>query len=427
MKEKETRVLLVGYNGANNTGAEALLLSDIEDVRRVLGPSARITVPSLAPQNLRRYVREDASLRIVPIPILYFAALRRLVKEHDVIMLVEGSTYMDTWGSVLLWAFLWATLCAARLGKRCLAYAVDVGSLSRLNRWLVRKIASLTNLIVTRNRAALLRLASFGVRAPMEATADNAFTYRTSPVDAGWPQRAWSRARDGMMGLAVVDYSLFPVVPRAWGRKEDCYKWPYYFSRSRERRRQSERLAAGYAALADRIAAEHGLPVALIAMEEVDERLARAVRERMAHPEMARIFSSRVYNASQMTVLLRSLKLLVTCRYHAAVLSLAAQVPLIAVGHDLRLRTLFEDLGLLDQFFMEPRSPLVFEWLNERVDELLARPEQVRRLLDAGHAEHLSRALRNQSLLAREMGRSLGREPVPAPVGELATAVGGQS
>ena len=33
----QTQVLLVGYNGANNTGAEALLLSDIEDVRAVLG------------------------------------------------------------------------------------------------------------------------------------------------------------------------------------------------------------------------------------------------------------------------------------------------------------------------------------------------------------------------------------------------------
>jgi hypothetical protein len=31
------RVLMLGYNGANNTGAEALLLSDIEDVRAVLG------------------------------------------------------------------------------------------------------------------------------------------------------------------------------------------------------------------------------------------------------------------------------------------------------------------------------------------------------------------------------------------------------
>lgn len=126
------KVLMVGYNGANNTGAEALLLADIEDVRRALGPSTQITIPSLAPENPRRYVKEGPTLRIVKVPILYFVALRKLVKEHNLVMLVEGSTYMDTWGSVLLWASLWSTRCAARFGKRCIAYAVDAGSLSRL-------------------------------------------------------------------------------------------------------------------------------------------------------------------------------------------------------------------------------------------------------------------------------------------------------
>jgi hypothetical protein len=33
-------VLLMGYNGANNIGAEALLLADIQDIRAVLGPDA---------------------------------------------------------------------------------------------------------------------------------------------------------------------------------------------------------------------------------------------------------------------------------------------------------------------------------------------------------------------------------------------------
>ena len=404
MNENETKVLLVGYNGANNTGAEALLLSDIEDVRRVLGPGARITVPSLAPENLRRYVQEGPGLRIVPIPILYFAALRRLVKEHDLIMLVEGSTYMDTWGSVLLWAFLWTTLCAARFGKRCIAYAVDAGSLSRLNRWLVRRIASRTDLIVTRNRAAAERLVSFGVKAPIEVTADNAFMYRTRSQDDGWPQMQWPRAQDGMIGMAVVDFNLFPVVLRPWGKKADCYKWPYFFSRSSRRRQASEALAAGYAALADHVADRHGAPVALIAMEEVDERLALAIRGRMTHPEMARVYSSRVYNASQMTVLLRSLRLLVTSRYHAGVLSLGAQVPQVAVGHDLRLRTLYEDLGLPERLFIDPRGPSMFERLDSCIDELSSSSGEISQLLGTGHAEHYWRASRNRQLLARALG-----------------------
>ncbi|HVP19326.1 MAG TPA: polysaccharide pyruvyl transferase family protein [Spirochaetia bacterium] len=395
------KVLMVGYNGANNTGAEALLLSDIEDVRRVLGPTAQITVPSIAPENLRRYVQEGPTLRIVQIPILYFRALWKLVKEHDLVMLVEGSTYMDTWGSVLLWGFLWVTRCAARFGKRCIAYAVDAGSLSPINRWLVRKIASRTDLIVTRNKAAADRLAALGVSAPILWTADNAFTFHVSFDDAGWPQREWPKARDGMVGMAVVDFNLFPVVMRPWGRKNDCYKWPYYFSRSRARRRSSRELAEGYAAIADRIASRYGAPVALICMEEVDEKLARAVHRLMKRPEMARVFSARLDNASRMTVLLRSLRLLVTSRYHAAVLSLAARVPQIAVGHDLRLRTLYEDLGIRDSLFIDPHSPRMLDELEDRINRLMRAPDEVRSVLNAGHAAHLGRARQNAALLEK--------------------------
>jgi len=423
MNTQVLKVLMAGYNGANNTGAEALLLSDIQDVRSVLGTSTLITVPSLAPENLRRYVKEGPTLRIVRVPIIYFRALWKLVKEHDVVMLVEGSTYMDTWGSVLLWAFLWCTLCAAWLGKRCVAYAVDAGRLSRLNRWLVRRIASRTNLIITRNTAAAERLASSGVTAPIKATADNAFTYETRPEDEGWQEREWPLTGGGMVGLAMVDYSLFPVVMRPLGKKADCYKWPYYFSRSAALRATSRELAAGYAQTADRIAERYGAPVALICMEEVDERLALAVRALMAHPEMARIFSARVYNASQMTVLLRSLRLLVTCRYHAAVLSLRARVPQIAVGHDLRLRTLYQDLGLKDRFFFDPHAPGLFPWLNARIDDLLENPEEQVEALRSGHRDHIGRAMRNRRLLAEEMGKATAGAVIPDPQASLA-AVG---
>ena len=71
-------------------------------------------------------------------------------------------------------------------------------------------------------------------------------------------------------------------------------------------------------------------------------------------PERARIFSSNQYNASQMVSILRSLELLLTSRYHACVLSLAAQVPQIAIGHDLRLKTIYRELGLFEDFFVEP-------------------------------------------------------------------------
>ena len=124
------KVLLVGYNGANNTGAEALLLSDIEDVRAVLGDEALITIPTLNPPNLRRYVKEspEPAHRSHPDHLLPWPSATWCAR-HDLIMLVEGSTYMDTWTSAMLWAYLWTTHCADDMGKPCLAYAVDAGEI----------------------------------------------------------------------------------------------------------------------------------------------------------------------------------------------------------------------------------------------------------------------------------------------------------
>ena len=393
------KVLLVGYNGANNTGAEALLLSDIADLRAVLGENALITIPSLNMANLRRYVKEGPNLRVVPFPTINLLGFRDLVREHDLIMLVEGSTYMDTWTSAMLWAYLWTTKCADDMGKPCLAYAVDAGNLSDFNRRLVRREASKTDLIITRAQAAADRLRTCGVTAPIETTADNAFTFRPDDRDEGWVERTWPEGAAGAVGLAVVNFYLWPVVMRPWGRPEDCYKWPYYYSDSPERRQATEALVDGYAALADCLVTEHGKTVALICMEQLDEPLARKIHQRMAHAGRARIFSSREYNASQMTVLLRSLEFLITSRYHACVLSLAAQVPQVAVGHDLRLKTIYDELGFRDQFFVDPQMPEVCKAVKARVEKLLADPALEREALRRGYEEHRAQAQRNRALL----------------------------
>jgi polysaccharide pyruvyl transferase WcaK-like protein len=396
----QTKILLVGYNGANNIGAEALLLSDIEDVRAVFGPEALITVPSLNASNLRRYVQEGPNLHIVPMPILFPFALRQLVAEHDLIMLVEGHCYMDDSTSVLLWAYLWATYCAHAMGKPCLAYAVDAGELSPANRRLVRREASRTDLIIVRSQGAADRLHACGVTAPVQVTADNAFGFQAHKSDAGWVGQVWPEAHSGLAGLAMVNYYQWPVVMRPWGRREDSYgKWPYYFSSSPERQHAAEELADGYAALADCLVTEHDKSIALICMEELDERFAHKVHERMVHANRARLFSAREYSASQITALLQSIDLLVTSRYHACILSLPAQVPQLAVGHDLRLKTIYDELGLVDEFFLDGHRQNPCAELRERVEKLLANPALEKESLRRGYEEHLAKAQANRKLL----------------------------
>jgi polysaccharide pyruvyl transferase WcaK-like protein len=394
------RVLLVGYSGANNTGAEALLQADIEDLRAVFGDEALLTIPALKdPANLRRYLREGQSLRIVSMPSVFLAATRRLVREHDLVVLVEGSAYMDTWTSALLWYFLWATRCAHKERKPCLAYAVDAGQLRRSNQRLVGRWASTTDLIITRSRAASERLRGWGVTAPIEWTADNAFNFEPRPEDQDWADAVWPGDSRPPLGIAAVDFFRWPVVIRPWGRAEDRYRWPYYFSTSPARRRKSADLARSYASLADQVIERHDCPVALICMEELDEPIARSIHREMEHPERARVFSSRDHDASSMTALLRRLGVLVTSRYHASVLSLADAVPQVAFGHDLRLRTLYGELGLEPTYFFSPDEPAVFDRIADAVEALLTDPSTVRDTLSAGYQAHVSAASRNRELL----------------------------
>jgi len=393
------RVLLVGYNGANNTGSEARLLSIIEDVRAVLGPGVQITVPTLNEANLRRYLKEEPGLKIVSIPSIFFFALRREVRRHDLVILVEGSCYMDTWTTALLWAFTSATKYASAAGTPSIAYAVDSGELSPSNQKRVRRDASKADLIIMRSVPAADRLRALGVTAPIEVTADTAFTYRPNEADRGYLRRAWPDAQGAVAGLSVVDFHLWPVVVRLFGKAQHCYRWPYYFSRSSERCRCSLELAARWAAEADRIVEKHGMDIALLAMEELDTPIASEVLKRMRHPQRAQIFSARNHSASEMTMVLRQLALLVTSRYHAGVLSLEGPVPMAALAHDHRLEGLFDELGMKDDFLVDRNEKEAWPRLSGIVDRLVANREAVVAKLRAGNEEHVSRARRNRELL----------------------------
>ncbi|HEY3421468.1 MAG TPA: polysaccharide pyruvyl transferase family protein [Methanomassiliicoccales archaeon] len=391
------KVLLFGYNGANNTGAEAKLLATIEDMRSLLGPKAILTVPSLDVKKLRRYLKEEENLRIVRVPTTYKRTVRRLVREHDLVILVEGSCYIETFTKALLDAYLWATHCAAEFGKPCISYAVDSGQVSPASQEKIRVEASKTDLIITRTYASAERLRNWEVTAPIEVAADTAFLFKPDPSDRDVLVQEFPSS--GVVGIAAVDFNLFPVVPRLWGRRARCYKWPFYFSWTKERRAAAARLAQDFAELADWMVEEHGRSVALLCMESLDDAIAADIRSRMRHKDRARIFSSSRYNASQMTTVLRGLDLLITSRYHAGALSLEGHIPQVAIAHDVRLEDLYDEIGMKQDYFFPRDAPNLFPSVRDRAGRLLDDPVEVREKLAAAHREQKDRALRARLLV----------------------------
>lgn len=404
------KVLLMGYNGANNTGSETRLISIIKDVRNVLGNDVELTIPTLNEKNLRRYIKEDEHLKIVPIPSIYFFALKNIVKKQDLVLLVEGSCYMDTWTSALLWAFLWTTRCASKYCIPCIAYAVDSGELSRFNRFLVKREASKTDLIITRTKYAGDRLIDIGVKAPIKNTADCAFSFETNFRDRNILNKIWKSenhdTKDGFVGIAVVDFHLWPVVIRPWGRKAELYKWPYFFSRSKSRILKSQKLSDNWAKEADRIVEKYNKNLIIICMEELDETLAQEIINKMKHSEKAMIVSARTYNASQMTEVLRSLELLITSRYHAGVLSMKSSVPQIGIGHDSRLKGLYKDIKIDNEFLIsypknDTKIDAIWKILSERVDQLIENPHYNKELIGKCYQKEFKLSQTNKKILSK--------------------------
>ena len=392
------RVLLVGYNGADNTGAEAKLLVALDEVRSVLGQGAHVVVPSLNEANLRRYLREGPNLSIKPVrPSLFFLDIRKLVSESDLVLLVEGSTYMDTWSSALLWYYLLATRYAHSMKKPCLAYSVDAGKASRFDSWLIKREASKTDLIISRTQEACDRLKRWGVEAPIEVTADNAFSFSPNQADKGLLRRVWPEASH-VVGIAAEDIYKWPVGIRLWARRQYCYRWPYYYTHTEESLNKSERLAEGLASEADRIVETYDNDIALLAMEGLDTIFANRILSLMKHASRVRVFSSSDYNASQMTSVLRSLELLITSRYHAGVLSLPNQVPMTAIGHDLRIKDLFSDLDI-PELFVDHEDPNRYSSLSRNVDALFEQKGEMRAKLRGGFEQYAERERRNPVLL----------------------------
>ncbi len=134
-------------------------------------------------------------------------------------------------------------------------------------------------------------------------------------------------------------------------------------------------------------------------MEELDESLAREIHSKIKNKDRCQIISSGEFNASQMTSILGKLDLLITSRYHASVLSLKAEVPQIAVGHDLRLSTIYQDLGLHDDYFISQNAPHLWEDVEEKVSLLLRDPHLQQDKLQQRYLEQLSLSQQNSILL----------------------------
>ncbi len=348
---KKLKLLLVGYNGARNTGADVRTASIARQLKQVYGPDqVEITIMALNPEGLRPYFDEDVNL--YGFTTAFLLPLYRACSVHHAVVIAEGSVLKGTFADALTLYFCEACGIMRSQGKPCIAYGVEAG---HMDAFLKKAAADLCRdtYFIARSEASLKVVRSLGLRGHIGT--DAAWCYDGAVSDS--KAQEWLRASgwDGKkecIGVAVIDAFCWPVrssltryiTRQTKGRYE---KW-YYFSQSEKRSRALERYIDRIARTVNRIAREEDMFPVVIGMEKLDADACRMLQAKLERP--CAMLLSADEKADLITGVLRQMDLLVTSRYHAAVLSMERGIPVIALSMDERLDSLMTECGLAEKY-----------------------------------------------------------------------------
>lgn len=407
----KNRILIYGYHGMRNTGADARLLT-IRDAVRELAPDAEIVVPSVHPTNLR-YVENVAHAPFHP--ATYPWAVKKHIANSDMMILSEGNMLTDEFSAHLMKAFVTAIFQAADIGRPSVGLALDSGKLEPSNKPLVRDALNTTSLLTVRSAGASSSLQELGVKRNMEVTADCAVSMRLlDEAEASGVRRAMGMEPGPIHGIAPVDFYMWPAKISLFGRKDDYVRYPFRGTWPNGGREKSEALARQWAEFCNTLLRrDPSARIALISMEAVDERFCRKIRGLISAPERTLELPCSKLTPKRMSACLGGLRSLVTSRYHALLLSMAYAVPYVALGHDTRTRYISQEMGL-GQLFVPYDTPNLLEHILETHDKLLQDGERVAAEIQAGMKALRAKDRRNYELLA-ELLRAVGYKTRPLP------------
>lgn len=342
-KGQPLKILLVGYNGARNTGADARVVALSRQLEEAFGPASgvELTVMTLDTANVGGYF--SPAVRLYKFTTMFFFSLLRATSATHVAVLCEGSTLTRTFADALCVFYCEAAGIMQRQDKPCIAYGTEVGRvdgwLAQLSRTMMRDVY-----FMVRTEDSLHNLQTLDLNGHQGT--DTAWTF-LAPEGGQWAREqlhadGWD-GRQPLVGVAVINPFCWPVRPSLWrwlkagltGDHSQQYDKMYFFSDSKERRQQYNTYLDEMAAAVNGYSREHGAFVVVVGMEKLDTEACRAFASRLECRHA--VYSSLTCNAFQITGLLRQLSVLVTSRYHAAVLSMESRLPIVAVSFDARL------------------------------------------------------------------------------------------
>jgi polysaccharide pyruvyl transferase WcaK-like protein len=380
-KGKKLKILLVGYNGKRNTGADVRVAEIVRQFNKVLGEdNIEITVPTLNPDLTKVYFDRDAKLS--KLDTIFFKDVLDMCSSNHIAVISEGSTLKSQFANALTLYFCEAAGVMKKQGKPCLAYGSEAGRMDDFVKNLAAKMCDETYFIA-RTDASLKIIESMGLKGHVGA--DTAWTF--PPAEKSWIEKelrdkaGWD-GKKPVVGVACIDPWSYPVRPNvsktlkaAWTHNwENHYEKVYFFTAS-ERNGKYPAYLKGLAEGVNGFVKEHDVLPVIVGMDWTDLDACTDLQRLI--DGKPHIFSSRFYDGYQMTAALHSLSMLITSRYHARVLSMTGGVPSIAVSLDERLYNIYNECGQLDDYYLKTDEPDLGAKLSPMMEKIWENREQV--------------------------------------------------
>lgn len=348
---KPLRLLLAGYCGVRNTGADVRVEEMLRQLRTILGTDAELSVLSIDRALTAGYFR---GVRQVRLPDLFPKALfDECARQHGVVA-CEGSMFKSKFTNALSVMMAGALGLAAVEGKLSVGYGAEAGDMVPALKGFVRKHCR-SSLVICRNEPSRSILEGMGIRT--SSGTDTAWTFEPAPPERGAAllrEAGW----DGRQKLLV----LCPVNPYWWPVRPDLlkaaahfiggqfagehYRSFYFHEWSEAAQQRFERYLDAMAEAAAAFAEESGAFTVVIGTEMLDRPACEALARRL--PSAAPVLVSDQFDMYELVSMLRNASLLVSSRYHAIVTSMPGGVPSIGVTMDERIHNLMHDRGHAD-------------------------------------------------------------------------------
>lgn len=348
VKDK-VKILVIGYSGKRNTGAEARCAEIINNLQKKFGNKIQLGLLSVNPSFSQDYYPDDVEL--IPLSSIFFKDLLSACSAYDIGILAEGSCLTSVTSNVAALYFICAAGIFKNQNKACFAYGVEAGPLPQKLQSYTRKYFNEV-VFIARTKHSQEQCSKYGIKA--EVGTDTAWSLRAASdtwVKSEVRKIIGDFSGKSLLTICPMNPYIRPITPsfskflraKITGDWRAHYDKIYFYTIDKERLKKYDAYIEAFSNAIQYAVDHFDMYPIFFAMEPMDLPTIADIRKKCFIKTA--VVSSENYNAVQMAALLQQCDLQITSRYHAYVLSLRAAVPSIAVSKDQRLHTIFKEDG----------------------------------------------------------------------------------